>query len=172
MSTAVPIIRQDGEGEQMWFAGGGIFTWKATSHETGGAFVMLEDRMVRGKTTPMHLHPEQDEAIYVLDGEVLVDIEGEQTSVHRGGLFFAPRGVPHAFMVTSETAHVLSVQTPGTGEAFYRDAGEPIRTPADASRPADFARLRDVAERSASIEIVGPPPFAAAAQGAAATTSA
>jgi hypothetical protein len=51
MSTATPIIRQDGEGEQMWFAGGGIFTWKATAAETGGAFLMMEDRMERGKTT-------------------------------------------------------------------------------------------------------------------------
>ena len=126
MSSAVPIIRQAGEGEQMWFAGGGAFTWKATAAETGGAFIMLEDRMVRGKTTPLHTHPNEDEAIYVLDGELLVHIEGEQQRVGPGGLFFAPRGVPHAFMVTSETAHVLSVQTPGTGESFYRDAGEPV----------------------------------------------
>jgi hypothetical protein len=59
--------------------------------------------------------PNEDEAIHVLEGELLVDVEGEQHRVGQGGLFFAPRGVAHAFMVTSETAHVLSVQTPGTG---------------------------------------------------------
>ena len=80
MSSAVPIIRQAGEGEQMWFAGGGVFTWKATAAETGGAFIALEDRMVQGKTTPMHLHPNEDEAIYVLEGELLVDIEGDAAS--------------------------------------------------------------------------------------------
>ena len=112
MSSAVPIIRQAGEGEQMWFAGGGTFTWKATAAETGGAFIMLEDRMARGKTTPLHTHPNQDEAIYVLEGELLVDIEGEQHRVGQGGLFVAPRGMPHAFMVTSETAHVLSGANP------------------------------------------------------------
>ncbi len=37
----------------MWFAGGGAFTWKATAAETGGAFILLEDRMVRGKGTPL-----------------------------------------------------------------------------------------------------------------------
>jgi len=164
MTRAVPIIRQAGEGEQMWFAGGGAFTWKATAAETGGAFIMLEDRMVRGKTTPLHMHPSEDEAIYVLEGELLVDVEGDQHRVGRGGLFFAPRGVPHAFMVTSETAHVLSLQTPGTGESFYRDAGEPVVSAVDASRPADWARLRAVAERSESIELLGPAPFAAARQ--------
>ena len=164
MSSAVPIIRQAGEGEQMWFAGGGAFTWKATAAETGGAFIMLEDRMAHGKTTPLHMHPNEDEAIYVLEGELLVDIEGEQHHVGQGGLFVAPRGVPHAFMVTSETAHVLSLQTPGTGESFYRDAGEPVSAAVDASRPADWARLRAVAEQSESIELLGPPPFAAAKQ--------
>ncbi len=161
MSSAVPIIRQDGEGEQMWFAGGGVFTWKATAAETGGAFLILEDRMERNKMTPMHLHPEQDETIYVLDGELLVDIEGEQHAVHRGGLFFAPRGVPHAFMVTSQTAHVLSFLVDGSGERFYRQAGRPITSPADAEQPADFALLRHVAQSSPSIELVGPPPFEA-----------
>jgi quercetin dioxygenase-like cupin family protein len=143
----------------MWFAGGGIFTFKASAAETGGAFVMIEDRMVRGKVTPMHLHPSEDETIYVLSGELLVDVDGEQHTVREGGLFFAPRGLPHAFMVTSETAHVLCVQTPGTGEAFYRDAGEPITTPADEQRGPDWDRLRAVAERSPSIELLGPPPF-------------
>lgn len=153
--SAVPIIRQDGEGERMWFAGGGTFTWKATAAETDGAFIAMEDRMERGKVTPMHIHPDQDEAIYVLAGELLVDVEGEQTAVGTGGLFVAPRGVPHAFMVTSETARVLSWQTPGSGESFYREAGRP----ADYDGPADFDLLREVAERSPSIEIVGPPPF-------------
>lgn len=171
MSPAVPIVRQAGEGEQMWFAGGGVFTWKATGEETGGAFILMEDRMERGKTTPLHVHPKHDEAIYMLEGEILVDVEGEQHSVGKGGLFFAPRGVPHAFMVTSEEAHVLALQTPGTGEAFYRDAGETVTSAEDASRPPDWARLREVAERSETIELLGPPPFAGAQQEAAATPS-
>ncbi len=167
MSTATPIIRQDGEGEQMWFAGGGVFTWKATAAETGGAFLLIEDRMERNKMTPMHLHPAQDEAIYVLDGELLVDVEGEQHTVGRNGLFYAPRGVPHAFMVTSETARVLGLMVDGSGEDFYREAGRPIASPADADQPADFALLGRVAASSPSIQILGPPPFEALAPAAA-----
>lgn len=170
MSTAIPIIRQQGEGEQLWFAGGGVFTLKASAEETGGAFILLEDRMVRGKTTPLHMHPNEDEAVYVLEGELLVDIEGEQHRVGQGGFFVAPRGVPHAWMVTSETAHILALQTPGTGEAFYRALTEPVRSAADASRPPNWARLREVAERSESIELLGPPPFAAAKQEASASS--
>ena len=161
MSSAVSIIRHDGEGEQMWFAGGGAFTWKATAAETGGTFILMEDRMEGGKVTPLHSHPNEDEALYVLEGELLVDIEGEQHPVHRGGLFFAPRGVPHAFMVTSQTARVLSFMVDGSGESFYRQAGRAITDAADGEQPADFALLRRVAESSPSIELVGPPPFEA-----------
>ncbi len=166
MRTATPIIRQDGEGEQMWFAGGGVFTWKATAAETAEAFILMEDRMQRGKRTPMHVHPDQDEAIYVLEGELLVDVEGEQQRVGTGGFFFAPRGVAHAFMVTSDSARVLALQTPGTGESFYREAGEPLGDEFDASRPADWQRLRRVADASDCIEILGPPPFAPETAGA------
>jgi quercetin dioxygenase-like cupin family protein len=159
MTTAVPIIRQQGEGERMWFAGGGVFTWKATAEETGGAFLLIEDRLERGKVTPLHRHPDQDEAIYVLHGELVAHVEDEDHRVGPGGLFFAPRGVPHAFMVASETAHILTVQTPGSGEPFYRAAGESVTSDDDASRPPDWARLRASAEASDCIEILGPPPF-------------
>ena len=42
MASAVAVIRQAGEGEYLWFAGGGLFTMKATSTETGGAFALFE----------------------------------------------------------------------------------------------------------------------------------
>ncbi len=159
MSNAVPIIRQAGEGERMWFAGGGVITWKATAAETDGAFLMFEDVLARGKTTPLHIHPAEDETIYVLSGEMLVHVDGEEHRVGAGGLFVAPRGVPHALMVVSEQAHILALQTPGSGEAFYRAAGEPARSEDDVSR-YDWARLRRVAAESPSIEILGPAPFA------------
>ena len=167
MSVPVPLIRHEGEGEHLWFAGGGLFTMKASTADTGGAFMLFEDRVVRGKTTPLHLHPNEDEAIYVLDGELLVHVNGAEYRVGKGGLLFAPRGVAHAFLVTSETAHLLCLQTPGTGEAFYRSVSEPARSQEDASRPPDFARLREAAQRSDSIELLGPPPFAAARTGGA-----
>jgi quercetin dioxygenase-like cupin family protein len=162
------IIRHSDEGERMWFAGGGLFTFKLTSADTGGSLLLFEDEMQRGKCTPLHCHPQEEEAIYVLDGELLVHADGEEHRVAAGGCVMAPRGVPHAFLVISETARVLAMLTPGAAEAFYRDAGEPSTSPDDATRPGDFARLRAAAERSPSIEILGPPPFAKARAGAAA----
>jgi quercetin dioxygenase-like cupin family protein len=167
MSTAVPIIRGEGEGELLWFAGGGVFTMKATAEETDGAFVLLEDRVVQGKTTPLHSHPNLDETLIVLEGEILVYAEGTEHRVGPRGVAVAPRGVPHAFMVTSETARILALQTPGSGEAFYRDATEPATAETDPER-TDWDRLRAAAERHPDIiQILGPPPFEAAKEFAA-----
>lgn len=160
MTTATAVITQQGEGERMWFAGGGVFTFKVTAKQSGGSLLLFEDEMQRGKTTPLHLHPLEEETIYVLDGEILVHIDGGEQRIGTGGCVMAPRGVPHAFLVTSETARVLAILTPGAAESFYRDAGEPSTSDNDAVRAADFDRLRTAAERSPSIEILGPPPFA------------
>src|SRR6266540_2261529 len=62
MSAAVSIVRADGEGERLRFWGGGVMTMKATAEETGGAFLLFEDLMAQGKTTPLHLHANEDEA--------------------------------------------------------------------------------------------------------------
>src|SRR5262245_9523123 len=157
----VPVIRQSNEGEQFWFAGGGVLTMKATSNETGGSFALFEDAVVRGKTTPLHIHPDGDEAIYLLEGEIRVHLDGDERDVGAGGFVLIPRGVPHALLVTSERAHLLALLVPGAGEAFFRSAGEPISSPADAERPPDLDRLLAVAASSSSIEVLGPPPFAA-----------
>ena len=77
MSTAGAIIRGDGEGERRWFAGGGVHVMKATAEETDGAFILLENRMTRGKTTLLHTHPNLDETLIVLEGEMLYNIKGE-----------------------------------------------------------------------------------------------
>ena len=125
MSTPAPIIRLAGAGDRLCFAGGGLHTWKLLAEETDDAFFVFEDVMAQGKATPLHLHPEADETVYVLEGEILVLIDDGQTSVAAGGMTFTPRGTPHAFLVVSDTAKILTMQAPGIGQAFYRDASDP-----------------------------------------------
>jgi quercetin dioxygenase-like cupin family protein len=172
MSTAGTIIRGEGEGERLWFAGGGVFNMKATSEETDGAFSLWEDQMARGKTTPLHTHPNVDETIIVLEGEILIYAEGREHRVGPRGVAVALRGAPHAFMVTSESALILTLQTPGSGEVFYRDASELATAETDPAR-TDFDRVRTAAERHPDLmQILGPPPFEAAREQSAARAKA
>jgi quercetin dioxygenase-like cupin family protein len=157
MTARVPIIRAEGEGDKRAFFGGGIHTWKLMTEDTDGAFFLFEDTMVKGKTTPLHLHPEADETVYVLEGELVVHVDGTDSRIRAGGMTFNPRGTPHAFQVVSDTARLLTLQTPGIGQAFYRGASEAATE--DGSNPVDFALLQASAKENGGVEILGPPPF-------------
>lgn len=150
------VVRAAGEGEKLWFSGGGVHTWKVTAAETQGAVGMFEDVLERGKTTPLHVHPESDEIIYVLDGEILVHDGGTPRTVGRGAVVLNPRGVAHAFVVTSASARILSIMTPGAQvEAFYRKASAPGE-----SGPVDFRTVAAAAKETGATVILGPSPFA------------
>ena len=114
MGAASSIVRNAGEGERRWFYGGGVHTWKASSEETGGSLMLFEDHMSQGKATPLRLHATEDEALYVLEGEVLVHIDGATHRLGPRGFAFAPRGIPHAFLVTSPEARILCLEAPGS----------------------------------------------------------
>ncbi len=102
-NATAPLIRGAADGPRRWFYGGGVHTWKATAEETGGAFLLFEDQMDGGKATPLHIHPESDETMIVLDGSILMHMDGTDHRIEAGGVAVAPRGVPHAFLVLSET---------------------------------------------------------------------
>jgi quercetin dioxygenase-like cupin family protein len=157
MSALQTTVRAQGAGERRWFCGGGIHTWLATESETDGAYLLFEDALDAGKVTPLHLHPEADETFYMLEGEVRLHIDGDEQTLATGGIAIVPRGVPHAFMVTTPTARMLCLQTPGGGEAFYRHASDPVGV-GEPPMP-DFARVRAAAAATGAIEILGPPPF-------------
>jgi uncharacterized protein YjlB len=131
------------------------------AEESNGAFLLFEDVMEGGKMTPLHTHPDSDETMYVLEGEILVHLDGEEHRVAAGGVAVAPRGLPHAFMVVSETARMLCLHTPGCCEAFYWDASAPIEEDG-VPRAVDFDLVRASARRNGGIELLGPPPFAPA----------
>ncbi len=158
-TTPVPIIRGAADGERRWFYGGGVHTWKATAAETNGAFLLFEDSMDRGKATPLHTHPASDETMVVLDGEIVMHMDGTDHRIASGGVAVAPRGVPHAFLVVSATARLLCLHTPGSCQAFYWDASEPITNGKPAAQTVDFAVVQASAKANGGIVILGPPPF-------------
>ena len=90
LPTSAPIIRAAEEGERRWFYGGGVHLWKATAGETNGAFLLFEDRLDQGERTPLHTHPDADETMYMLDGEILLHMDGEEHRIGPGGMAMAP----------------------------------------------------------------------------------
>jgi quercetin dioxygenase-like cupin family protein len=159
LMSLVPIVRNAGEGDRQSFAGGGLHLWKLLAEDTDGAFFLLEDTMVKDKTTPLHLHPEAHELTYVVDGEIELQADGNRSRVRSGGVSFVPKGVAHAFIVLSAEARLIALQSPGAvGQAFYRGASDPAL--GDTADILDLARLQASATANPrGITILGPSPF-------------
>jgi quercetin dioxygenase-like cupin family protein len=159
----------EGEGNARWWAGG-LATIKATGEETGELYSIVEILEPEGARAPLHLHRKEDEAFFVLQGEMTFHI-GEQTIQARPGSFvFGPRDVPHAYTVDSGPAKLLFLLSPPGFEGFIETISEPAKArtlpPPNGEAPqgendaADEAGSESFAvlEARYGCEIVGAPP--------------
>jgi quercetin dioxygenase-like cupin family protein len=125
---------------------------------SGGSFALLEMCGRRGDMPPLHVHERDDEAFYVIDGELSLFVAGEQLILGPGQAALAQRKLPHSYRVESDEARWMVVTTPAGFESFIRDVAEPA--PAEelpaAGRPLDPAALAQAAAK-VGIEILGPP---------------
>jgi len=147
----------DKEGEAYWFVGA-LLQRKAGGEETDGKFALLDQTMPPGYAVPRHIHVEEDEAWYLLEGSMTFYCGGHVIEAAKYGWVFAPRGIPHTFKVGSEGARALTFAFPSSFADFVAEMGEPapqLTVPPPA--PVDPHRLAEVARRY-GIEIVGPPP--------------
>jgi quercetin dioxygenase-like cupin family protein len=156
---AAPIALQPGEGEALWFLGC-LVTVKASAATTNGTVAVLEHLGVQGLGSPLHLHRNEDEWFYVTEGELTFWIGDERITAPAGSFVFGPRGIPHAFTISSPQARFILVTEPAGFEAFVRALAVPAATrtlpPASVAPPAMDVMLAAAAEHG--IEILGPPP--------------
>ena len=114
------LALQGGDGERLSFAGLTILL-RVPSEASGGAFSLFEE-VPPLADTPLHVHRDEDELFYVLEGQHVYRVGDEEYTVGPGGLVFAPRGIPHAQRrVVSGEGRQLVVTTPGGFEGFFRE---------------------------------------------------
>jgi quercetin dioxygenase-like cupin family protein len=145
------------EGEAIWFAGA-LMLLKADGEQTQGRFTLIDQIAPPGYTVPRHIHHSEDEAWYVLEGEVTLYCGDQVLTAAKGSWAFAPRDVPHSFKAGPDGARLLTFTAPAGFDDFVREAGEPAQTltpppPAE----MDVENLSTIAAKY-GIQIVGPPP--------------
>jgi quercetin dioxygenase-like cupin family protein len=89
MRTRRPVVLDDDEGEALWF-NNDLLTLKATGAQTDGAYLLVEELARQGKVTPLHAHPAEEETFYMLEGEVVIHLDGDEWSLGVGGLVSVP----------------------------------------------------------------------------------
>jgi mannose-6-phosphate isomerase-like protein (cupin superfamily) len=151
------VSLSSGEGTPIWFLNS-LAVIKATAANTDGAYGLLESLVPPGFSPPMHVHHREDESFWVLEGEFTFRCGDRSVRGTPGSFFCLPRGVPHSFVVESDTpGRLLTLLTPGGGEQFFIEMGRPAeRAELPTAAPLDRERLARVAGQF-GMEIVGPP---------------
>jgi quercetin dioxygenase-like cupin family protein len=122
-----------------------------TGKDSGGRLLLVRSLERRGCEPPRHRHRNEDEIVYVLDGELTYYLGEREHRARMGSCLFLPRGGEHGFVVETQEAHVLTLVLPAGLEGYYLELNE-------AGREDDVTveRLVTVAARY-GVEITGPP---------------
>ena len=148
-----------GEGlANVWWKDGRL-TVKAGGAEAGHAFAQLETDDPRGSAPPRHVHHNEDETFYVLEGEVTFLVGDERIEVGAGDYVFAPREIPHTYIIRSERARMLTTISPAGLEELFVTLGVPVtddEPPSEEVLPPFPELMRLFA--GYGVEILGPPP--------------
>lgn len=116
---------QDRSGLRHYMGGGKIALDAKVSTADSHGELFLWEISVSGKAGPgRHIHVDQDEWFYVLEGEFIAEVGEEQFFLHPGDSVFLPRGVPHTYAhLSDETGKMLGAVLPaGTFEQFLEDS--------------------------------------------------
>jgi quercetin dioxygenase-like cupin family protein len=156
------IVRHRDEGQATWFLNG-LMTTKAEYSETDGAYCVMEHLLTPACNPPVHVQNDEEEAFYVLDGEIEFEVDGEHALATAGTFAFVPRGAVHTFRVLTDTARMLVIASAPQGAPegglhhFFTTVGEPAPAPVlPAPQAPDAAALAAVAAPH-GIDLLGPP---------------
>ena len=140
-------VPKDG-GEALWWMGS-LAVIKATGADTGGQMTIIEVTEPAGAEAPLHVHSREDEAFWILDGQVTFEVGGVTIQAGPGDYVFGPRHIAHRYTVGDDGCRMLFVLTPAGFENLVREMSEPAlaRTlPPMPDAEPDFERIQEVAE--------------------------
>ncbi|WP_263357879.1 cupin domain-containing protein [Acidicapsa ligni] len=111
--------------ENTLFYMGSLMSVLVSSKESGGRLCLLEYRSQPGHEPPPHIHLEQEELLYILEGEVEVYAPGQKSYVGAGQCLFIPRGQAHAWYVLTDELRMLILTQPGGLDSYFETMGTP-----------------------------------------------
>jgi quercetin dioxygenase-like cupin family protein len=128
-----------------------ILDVKVSGKDTDGDLAIFEQTgLSQGRGTPLHVHPNQDEIFYVLEGHYYFQVGEEKQHLHVGDSIFLPRKVPHAWTQVSEKGKMtVIVQPAGKLEDFFVTMAGLEKAPT----PEEVAKIFAANE----MQVLGPP---------------
>ena len=125
-NRGVKLVRP-GDEQTTWRGAGDEYRVLATGDDTAGDYFVMEAIVPPGGGPPPHIQTREEEAFYVLEGEVVFRAAGERIVGRPGAYLNIPRDVAHHFKNESDkTARMLIFFAPaGIERMFERMAADP-----------------------------------------------
>ena len=131
------------EGRELNIFGGPMIV-KSDGSQIG--IFLAEHPIPPGYAVPPHVHSEDDEVFWILDGELTLMDRGTEVRVGRGTSVLMPRGIPHGFRNDSAaTVRILVMATtPQRCNAMFEELDRLTR---DSTLPPSASRIAEIADR-------------------------
>jgi quercetin dioxygenase-like cupin family protein len=129
------LHRASGTGRAYW-GPGDVYVFLVTGEESGGSYFAMEALVPTGGGPPLHIHRNEDETFYVLEGQVTFRLGDETVLAGPGDFVNVPRGTVHCFRNDgSDAARIVLTFTPAGIEKFFEEtlerAIDPTQAPPD-----------------------------------------
>lgn len=140
-----------GGGEKLSFFGMDLL-WKVTPEMSNDTFLQIEHVSPPETGVPVHIHQNEDESLYVIEGELVAQLGDETLAVRAGDSVMMPKGIPHGWRVTGDkTARILF-----TFESSPASDLQTMFTRLVGLTPADFDQVLTICGET-NIEFLMPP---------------
>ena len=114
-----------GTGPAFWRPGD-LYTFLVTGEQTGGAYFVMEALVPPGGGPPPHIHREEDETFYIVEGQCSIRLGDRTVSAAAGDFVNLPRGIVHCFRNEGKsTMRMILTFSPSGIEKFFEETLEP-----------------------------------------------
>lgn len=127
MTANAVVVLGPGEGKENFDVSGGIIAIQADGADTRNAYSLLHmsapgDNLPREAFPPPHVHHQEEEAWFILEGTFEFQVDGRTFQVGSGSFVLAPRGTVHTFWATGPQPHRwLTIFSPSGMEGYFRE---------------------------------------------------
>ncbi len=112
------LVPPDG-GRAIWWMGDDRIRFQAITADTGGAYTWWIDEPPAGVGPPRHVHSREEEAFYVIDGEVVFQAGRLKATAGPGTFLALPAGIPHGWLNGKTQARLITFTAGAGNEGFF-----------------------------------------------------
>ncbi|MGN6604596.1 MAG: cupin domain-containing protein [Ginsengibacter sp.] len=145
----------------VWFLDS-LVNIRVSERENPDGISLLEHRAYQNDSPPQHIHENEDEIFYVLEGEFRFLIDKEEFRLKKGDILTAPKGIPHTYKIESaEGGRWMTITSGKDFEQFVKAIGRPagkIELPKKHGAPSN-EEVEELTHKAAEYHIIiaGPP---------------